>query len=94
MYFFASPVSPQAILSDLIGLLIWAIIIDCLIANIIAFGGKISYNHPLVRGLRAVVTPVLAPVRRIMPPPSKTGGWDFSPWVAIVLLQILRNFLF
>lgn len=94
MYFFVAPYSPLALIADLIEILIWAIIIDCVIANIIAFGGKISPYHPFVRGVRAVVNPVLAPIRKIMPPLSRTGGWDFAPWVAIILLQVLRNFLF
>lgn len=94
MYFFMMPVTPAAILSDLIGLLIWAILLECLVTNIIAFGGKLSPYHPFVRGLRAIVNPILNPVRRVMPHPSRTGGWDFSPWVVILLLQVLRNYLF
>ncbi len=94
MFFFVSPHSIGAIVFDLIGLLIWAILIESLVSNIVAYGGKLSPSHPAVKALRAVVNPILTPVRRIMPPPSRTGGWDFSPLIVIILLQMLRNYLF
>jgi uncharacterized protein YggT (Ycf19 family) len=94
MFFFVPPTSVVGILLDLIELLIWAILIEALVSNIIAFGGKLSPYHPAVKALRAVVIPVLTPVRRILPPPSRTGGWDLSPLIVIILLQVLRNYLF
>ena len=94
MFFFAPPLSPGAIISDLIELLIWAIIIEALVTNIIAFGGKLSPSHPAVKALRAVVNPILTPVRRILPSPARTGGWDLSPFIVIILLQLLRQVLF
>jgi len=94
MFFFRLPISVGAILWDVTELLIWAIIIEALVSNIIAFGGKLSPYHPGVKALRAVVNPILNPVRRILPPPARTGGWDLSPFLAIVLLQLLRQILF
>jgi uncharacterized protein YggT (Ycf19 family) len=94
MFFFVRPISGAAILADLIELLIWAILIEALVSNIIAFGGKLSPYHPAVKALRAVVNPILAPVRRILPPPARTGGWDLSPLIVIILLQMLRSYLF
>jgi len=70
--------------------LIWLIIIDAVIANIIAFGGRISSYHPLVRLLRRIVNPLLDPVRRLVPP-YKTGGWDLSPIIVILLIVILQR---
>ncbi|HNX38255.1 MAG TPA: YggT family protein [Candidatus Cloacimonadota bacterium] len=40
--------------------------------------------------LYKITEPVLAPIRRIMP---STGGWDFSPVVAFLLIGILIRFL-
>ena len=37
-----------------------------------------------------VTEPLVGPIRRILPP---FGGLDFSPLVAMLLLQLLRNFL-
>ena len=94
MFFFVRPDSVMNVLGDVIELLIWAVIIESLVSNIIAFGGKLSPYHPTVKALRAVVNPILTPVRRMLPPPSRTGGWDLSPIIVIVLLQMLRSYLF
>jgi len=37
-----------------------------------------------------VTEPLVGPIRRILPP---FGGLDFSPLVAMLLLQLMRNFL-
>lgn len=47
--------------------------------------------HPLVRLLHRVTEPVLAPVRRVIPPVG--GALDISPVVVLILLEILRRFL-
>ena len=39
------------------------------------------------RAINALLAPILAPIRKIMP---DTGVIDFSPMVLIVLLQIVR----
>lgn len=43
------------------------------------------YN-PVVRMLRRVTEPVLAPLRQLLPP-WKTFGLDFSPMIIILLIQ-------
>jgi YggT family protein len=70
----------------------WAI--QLLILLIIA-ASLLSFFRPdprnlLVRGLHAVVDPVLHPIRSILPPAM---GLDFSPMVALVILWILQNLL-
>jgi len=47
--------------------------------------------HPLVRLLHQVTEPVLAPVRRVIPPVG--GALDISPVVVLIVLEILRRFL-
>ena len=49
-------------------------------------------NNPLVRALVLVTEPVLKPLRALVPP-SRLGGLDVSPILAIVLIQILRYLL-
>jgi YggT family protein len=44
----------------------------------------------LGRVLADVTEPVLGPVRRVLPP---IGGLDLSPIVAIILVQLVANFL-
>lgn len=42
--------------------------------------------HPVRRAIDSVVNPMLAPIRRILPP---IAGLDFSPVVLLVLIQLL-----
>jgi YggT family protein len=46
--------------------------------------------HPVRHTVNRIVDPILAPIRRIMP---RTGMMDFSPLVAIILVQILEYIL-
>jgi len=61
-------------------LLSWIVIIDILL------GYFMDLYHPLRQALDRIVEPMLAPIRRILPP---TGMLDFSPLVLLILLQIL-----
>ena len=45
-------------------------------------------DHPFVRILNQITDPVLAPLRRIIPPIG--GTIDISPVVALILLEIVR----
>src|SRR5207247_8957327 len=47
---------------------------------------NLSPYHPVVRTLRRLTEPVLAPIRRLLPP-CKTWGLDFSPMIVIALIQ-------
>jgi YggT family protein len=49
-----------------------------------------DWSTGIPRFLWDVTEPVLAPVRRVLPP---FGGLDFSPLVVIILLQVLSGFL-
>lgn len=46
-----------------------------------------SPYHPIRQNLDRIVEPMLAPIRRVVPPVSMI---DFSPMVLLILLQILR----
>jgi YggT family protein len=48
-------------------------------------------DHPVVRILYHITEPVLAPLRRIIPPIG--GTVDISPVVALILLEILQRIL-
>jgi YggT family protein len=45
-------------------------------------------RHPLALGLKQVTEPVLAPIRRLIPP---MGGLDFSPMLLLIALQLIRR---
>ena len=50
----------------------------------------ISPFHPLRSAIDNLVNPMLAPIRRYLPP---VGMFDFSPLVLIVLVQVIARLL-
>ena len=46
--------------------------------------------HPIRRSIDGVVEPMLAPIRRIVPP---LGMIDLSPLILIILIQVLSNII-
>ena len=47
----------------------------------------IDYNHPINVVLRNLTDPVLKPIRKLIP----MGGIDFSPFIVIILMGILKS---
>jgi YggT family protein len=45
-------------------------------------------RNPIVMFLRRVTEPVLAPIRRLLPP-WKTGGLDLSPLIVLIAIQFV-----
>ncbi len=60
------------------------------IARFIAQIFDATGRNPITRTLMDITEPILAPVRRIMPP---MGGLDFSPTVVLLLLFVLQRVL-
>lgn len=50
----------------------------------------LSPYHPVRETIDRVLEPMLGPIRRLMP---KTGMFDFSPIVLIILIQIIETIL-
>ena len=50
----------------------------------------LSPYHPIQRVLSQIVEPMLKPIRNFMP---STGGFDLSPLLLIILLQVLGSIL-
>jgi len=46
----------------------------------------LSPYHPVRRGINKVLEPLLSPIRKLIPP---SFGFDFSPIILIILVQIL-----
>jgi YggT family protein len=61
-----------------------------IIRVIISWIPGIGVNHPAVRVVHQLTSPILDPIRRLMP---AAGGLDLSPMIAIVLLYLVRNLL-
>ena len=79
--------NPFTVLGEFISIfatvLTWAIIIRALLSWF-SIGGA----QPVLRLLVEITEPVLAPIRRVLP---MAGMLDFSPLVALLLIQVLRS---
>ena len=70
-----------SILNFITNTLILVLILNSLLSFVL------SPYHPVRETLGRIVEPLLAPIRRVVPP---VGMFDFSPLVLIVLLEILN----
>jgi YggT family protein len=46
--------------------------------------------HPVRQAIDRIVNPLLAPIRRFVPP---MGGLDFSPLILLILIQLIASVL-
>jgi YggT family protein len=58
-----------------------------LLARILLSWVRIDPYHPLVQFLYSATEPILRPIRQLLP---KTGMFDISPFVAIILAQVVQ----
>jgi YggT family protein len=61
-----------------------------LLRIILSWVPGLGLDHPAVRIVHQVTSPILDPIRRVMPP---VGGMDLSPIVAILVLSLARSVL-
>ncbi|MBE3598102.1 MAG: YggT family protein [Limnochordaceae bacterium] len=59
-----------------------------LLARVLVSWLPVDPYHPAVRFLRDVTEPVLAPIRRVLPP---VPGIDYSPIVAFLLIMVVQR---
>lgn len=59
-----------------------------LLARVLLSFVQIDPYHPAVQFLYQITEPVLQPLRQVLPP---AGGLDFSPFVAMLLVQLLTS---
>lgn len=71
-------------LSYLLRLLEWLIIIRALLSWFVSPHSR----HPLVVLLQRITDPILRPISQIVP---VAGGFDVSPLIAILLLELLQR---
>lgn len=80
------------IIDLLLRLLTWAILADAILswlmyANVVKWGPW----HPVPRTLSQVTSPILDPIRKMIPP--WRYGLDLSPLVALIIIQVIRQLL-
>ena len=71
-------ISLLQLLSQLFSLLI--------LARILMSWVQVDRYNPVVKFIFDLTEPILAPIRRVLPP---AGMFDFSPMVAIILMEFL-----
>ena len=79
------------LVSFLFQLYSFLILIRVVLAWISANPYRATFDHPAVRILNQLTEPILAPLRRIIPPIG--GALDISPIVALIILELLRTVL-
>lgn len=51
---------------------------------------RLPVDNPVVKFFNSVTEPVLTPIRKYIP---TVGGVDFSPFILLIGLQLLRSFI-
>lgn len=67
----------------MLGIYFYALLVSIIASWIAPAGG-----HPALSLIHQLTEPVLAPIRRLLPP---AGGLDFSTMVALLIIYILRD---
>ena len=73
-------------LISLVSTLFWLLIL----ARIIFSWVQVDRYNPVVNLIYQLTEPVLAPIRNLLP---AMGGFDFSPLVALLLMEVLARVL-
>lgn len=72
------------VISTLTQVLSFIVIVDSVLSFVL------SPYHPIREALGRILNPIYAPIRRILP---AAGGFDFSPLVLLILVQVLSGLL-
>ena len=81
------------IINMLLSVLTWIIIIQAVLSLLVAFNVINTYNdfiRAFLNALNRITEPLYRPVRKVLP---DLGGIDFSPFVVLILIYILRMLL-
>lgn len=81
------------ILHYLISVLIWLMIAQFVLSLLVSFNVINTHNQfvgGLWQALDTLLEPIYRPIRKVVP---AVGGMDFSPMVAIILLNVLSKIL-
>ena len=78
----------NASIAIVINTLVQALSLVIIIDSILSF--VLPPYHPIRDALGKILNPLYAPIRRILP---SMGGFDFSPLVLLIVVQVLGNLL-
>jgi YggT family protein len=75
--------------------LVWLFLLAWIILSYVVNFGRLPWGHPIrsiYDGMSNVINPVLAPIRRVLPPMRAGGmGLDLSPLVLFFVIIILQR---
>lgn len=75
--------------------LVWIFLLAWIILSYVVNFGRLPWGHPIRNiydGMSNVINPVLAPIRRVLPPMRAGGmGLDLSPLVLFFVIIILQR---
>ena len=77
------------VLYFMINIYYYAIIASIIMSFVMLFSGSTN-PHPILRLIWQLTEPVMAPVRKVVPP---MGGLDFSPIFIFIIIGLIQNFL-
>lgn len=77
------------VLYFIINIYYYAIIASIIMSFVMLFSGNMN-PHPILRVIWQLTEPIMAPIRKIIPP---MGGLDFSPIFIFLAIQIIQSFL-
>ncbi|MFB3880544.1 MAG: YggT family protein [Armatimonadota bacterium] len=84
---------PVHYLQRLVLLAIWlmsaAILVSVVVSWLRAANVRVPYSNPVLRAIEELAELMLRPIRNNLP--TSGGGLDFSPVVALIILQVLRT---
>jgi YggT family protein len=83
-----SSMTEARLLANLISTIFDMLVLLVFVNSILSF--FMSPYHPVKEALDRLVDPMLAPIRRLMPP---SGMFDFSPMILIIALQVISILL-
>jgi YggT family protein len=72
----------------LVRLLFQAMYLLLIVRVLLSWVPGVGHDHPAVDFVFRATSPLLTPIRRVMPP---VGGLDLSPLVAILLLTLVQS---
>lgn len=68
--------------------LFWLVYVLLFVRIVLSWVPNVNYDHPAVQFIYRVTSPILDPIRRVVP---SAGGLDLSPLVAFLLLELIRQ---
>ena len=77
-------------IAEFVNYLFLALTIAVFIRVLLSLAPNIDPRNPAIEFLYGITEPILAPIRSIMP---RTMMFDFSPMIAIFVLQAVRSVL-